>query len=397
MKRSALPGGFSLTFYLAFISHLLFHSSSHILITPFPLYVESIGGGPVEVGLSSTIFAVSAFALRPYMGRLTDTRGRKFTMLIGTVLFVLAPLAYAMSNSMTVLLLARALPGMGIAAYTTAYGALVADVTPRERWGEALGIAGMAPAISIMLGSPIGTSLLDLMGYQSVFLISAAMATAALAVTLLLREPSRDSEAQHQLPQSPAASPREVLGMRGILVPSLATLTLGLAHGTTGSFVPLFGRDRGLGNVGFFFTASSMAVLLSRSFAGRLSDRFGRLPIILPMFVTLALGYMGLNWTHTFTILIAMGVLQGMGFAGVRVGTETMVVDAAPARLRGTAYSLLYFCFDGGIALGSMVTGLLVGSIGYGTLYLLVGVLCILTAAAFGVVMHRPAPATVQT
>jgi len=396
MKHSALPGGFSLTFYLAFVSSFLVFSSTNILITPLPLYIESIGGGPVEVGLSSTAFALAALALRPFMGRLTDTRGRKITMLIGAVLFVLAPVAYAVSRSTAVLLIARVLPGMGIAAYTTAFGALVADVTPQERWGEALSIAGMAPALSIMLGSPIGAALLDHTSFQTVFLLSGAMAAASLAVTLALNEPARDSAASHKAP-SPTASPLEVLGIRGILLPSLATLTLGLTHGTTSAFVPLFGRDRGLGNVGFFFTATSMAVLLSRSFAGRLSDRYGRLPVILPMFVMLALGYMGLNWTHTFTIMIAMGVLQGMGFAGVRVGTETMLVDAAPARLRGTAYGLLYFCFDGGIALGSVVTGLVVGSIGYGTVYLLVGSLCLLTAAAFGLVMHRPAPAMEQT
>lgn len=396
MKRSFLPGGFSPTFYLAFLSAFLFFSSGNLLITPLPLYIEKMGGGPTELGLSGTAFALSAVAVRPFMGRLTDTRGRKVTLLIGAVLFILAPLAYATSRSVPMLLGARTFHGMGIAAFTTAYGALIVDVTPRERWGEALGIGGIAGALSIMLGSPLGASLLHHTSFQTVFLIGAATATACLAITLLLREPAKETTA---LPKSgPAnASALDLIRRRDILIPSLATLTLGLAHGTTNAFLPLFGRDRGLGNVGFFFTAKSVAAAASRSAAGRLSDRFGRVPIILPLFAVLALGYMGLNWTYSFGMLLAMAAIQGVGFGGVRVGMETMVVDAAPAKLRGTAYGLLYFCFDSGIAVGSMLTGILATFTGFGTLYVLVGVLCLLTAGAFSVLIQRPTPAGEET
>jgi MFS family permease len=396
MKRSFLPGGFSTTFYLAFLSAFLVFTSGHLLLTPVPLYIERIGGGPPEVGLSGTAFALSAVAVRPFMGRLTDTRGRKVTLLIGVVLFILAPLGYATSRSIPMILGSRSFHGMGIAAFTTAYGALIADVTPRERWGEALGIGGIAGSLSIMLGSPIGTSLYHHTGFQTVCLIAAATATLSLAVTLLLREPERETAAPTK--SGPAdASTLELIRKRGILIPSLATLTLGLAHGTTNAFLPIFGRDRGLGNVGFFYAAKNVATVPSRSAAGRLSDRFGRVTVILPLFAVLALGYMGLNWTYSFAMLLAMAAIQGVGFGGVRVGMETMVVDAAPAKLRGTAYGFLYFCFDSGIAVGSILTGILATFTGFGTLYVLVGVLCLLTAGAFSVLMPRPTPAGEET
>ena len=133
MKRSVLPGGFSPTFYLAFLSAFLVFTSGHLLLTPLPLHIERMGGGPPEVGLSGTAFALSAIAVRPFMGRLTDTRGRKVTLLIGAVLFILAPLGYATSRSRPMILRSRTLHGMGIAAFSTAYGALLVDVTPRER------------------------------------------------------------------------------------------------------------------------------------------------------------------------------------------------------------------------------------------------------------------------
>lgn len=151
MKSRTLVRGYSLPFYLACLSSFLQSSSSSLLLTPLPLYVEQLGGGPAEVGLSGAVFALSAISFRPLMGRLADTRGRKAALLIGTTMFVLGPLGYAMSTSIPVFLVARALQGIGIAAYSSAFGAFIADITPPSRWGEALGLAGTAGALSMIV------------------------------------------------------------------------------------------------------------------------------------------------------------------------------------------------------------------------------------------------------
>jgi MFS family permease len=383
--------GYSPAFYLAFLSCVLLFSSGSLLITTLPLYIEHIGGGPVEVGLSGTATALCALTVRPCMGRLSDTRGRRATLIIGTVTFLLTPLGYAASGSIPLFLAVRALQGIGIAAYTSAYGAFIADVTPPSRWGEALGIAGTGPALSMMIASPVGAALVDPVGFHGLFLIAAAIALAALGVTLLLREPATEPLTRHEArPGYPRI--RELAGLRGVLVPSLATLTLGVTNGTTNTFLPLLTRDRGLGNAGFFFTTTSLLAILSGFGMGRLSDRYGRVTVILPMLFVLAIGCWGLNWTYTFGMLLVMAAVTGLGSGGSRVGLETMLVDAAPAGLRGMAFSLLYLCFDIGIGTGSMAGGLLASLAGYGTLYALVGVLCLLTAAAFGAVMRGHVP-----
>ena len=347
------------------------------------------------MGLSAASLALAAIAIRPYMGRLSDTRGRRPTLLIGTAMFILGPLGYAVSGSIPLFLAARALQGIGVAAYTSAFGALIADVTPPSRWGEALGLAGTAPALSIMVSSPLGTRLVDSMGFQAVFLIAAMTALAALGVTLLLREPDREP-LMRQEGHPGDTKPLELVRMSSVLVPCLATLTLGVTTGTTNSFLPLFARDRGLGNVGFFFTTTSLLSILSGFGMGRLSDRLGRVTVILPMFIILALGFWGLDWAYSFGMLMVMAAVTGVGFGGARVGLETMVVDAAPTKLRGMAFSLLYLCFDIGIGGGSMAAGLLSSYTDYGTLYVLVGILCLLTAGGFALAMSWSNPAEEQ-
>jgi len=392
MRRAALPGGYSPTFYLAFLSCFLFFASIHLLITPLPLYIEAIGGGPADVGLAGTTFAIMALIIRPYIGRLVDTRGRKITLLIGTAIFTIGPLSYIATGSLPAFQVARMFHGIGIAAFTSGYYTLVADVTPPSRWGAAMGLAGVAPSLSMIIATPLGTGLLAHTSFNLVFALAGLTGLASLLAVLPIREPAHQVVSP-KAENSGGTGILDVLRLRGVVVPSLVTLTLGLSYGTTYSFLPLFARDRGIGNVGFFFTVMSILTIASRAVAGGLSDRFGRLPVILPMMGILAFSLLGLNWTYAFGALMLIAVLQGIGFGGARVSTETMVVDNAPADVGGTSLSLLYFCFDLGIGVSGLAIGAVAALWGYGEGYVLVGVLCILTLLLFAVVMRRPGTA----
>ncbi len=106
MKEHWLRGGYPVSFYLAFLAAFLFFSSMHLLIAPLPLYIEQIGGGPAAVGLATGSFSIAAIISRPYMGRLVDTWGRKPTIVLGALMFVIAPLAYILARSVPLLLIA---------------------------------------------------------------------------------------------------------------------------------------------------------------------------------------------------------------------------------------------------------------------------------------------------
>jgi len=390
MKRIASLGGHGPTFYLAFLASFLFFSSYHLLITPLPLFVESMGGSATDVGLAGTTFAIAALVTRPYMGRLVDTRGRKAALLLGAAVFTLGPLAYVLVGSLLTFQVARMFHGIGMSAFTSAYLTLVADVTPPSRWGSALGLAGVAPSLSIILATPLGTVLLDHTSFTVVFLVSALLALAGFSVVLLIREP-RGGDSALSGGERPGVHLLDVAKLRGVISPSLAMATLGFSFGTVAAFLPLFARDRDLGNVGLFFTALSLCIVVSKFGMGRLADKVGRLTIVLPMFAILALSFFGLERSFSFSTLIVVAVIQGVGLGGARVGLETILADAAPARARGTAFSLLYLCFDVGIALSGLIMGKVADLAGYGQGYLLVGAVCLLTLALFGAAMRKPA------
>jgi predicted MFS family arabinose efflux permease len=240
----------------------------------------------------------------------------------------------------------------------------------------------------MILASPIGTSLTGRVSFPLIFIGAALLALSSVVIILPLQEPEKVSAAAHS--ENPKGQGLlNVVRLRGVWAASLATLAVGLSHGAVYSFLPLFARDRGLGNVGFFFTASGIIVILTRLVLGRVSDKVGRVPVILPMFIVLAISMAGLNWTYGFAMLLAMALINGLGFGGTRVGLDTLVVDSAPGRARGTALGVLYTCFDSGIGAGSVLIGTLANFTGYGNMYLLVGVACVLTMVLFAAVMRR--------
>jgi MFS family permease len=94
---------------------------------------------------------------------------------------------------------------------------------------------------------------------------------------------------------------------------------------------------------------------------GRLSDRHGRVPIIisgliLGGLVTAALSF-SLNW---FVLIVLIG-LFGLGLSTVTASTSALVADLSRAANRGSALGLLSTIMDIGQSLGPILTGVMLG------------------------------------
>ncbi len=132
----------SLAFILALTSNVLFWFSLQLLYPGLPLYVASLGGTPSDNGLATFAAAATAVVSRLFIGMLADRVGRKPVMILGGVIAAVTPVLYGASAAIPALLAARALSGIGIAAFTTGFQALLADLVPSEQRGEAFGWGG---------------------------------------------------------------------------------------------------------------------------------------------------------------------------------------------------------------------------------------------------------------
>lgn len=373
------PFPYPFSFFLIMASTFLFFFSMHLLITPLPLYLEKVGAEPSQVGVVMGAFAITALPFRPWVGRLVDRMGRKPVMLAGSLIFGLAPLFYALAPSVAWLFLVRLFHGVGMAAFTTSYVTMAADLVAFSRRGEALGLASLAARAPFIIAPPLGAALLLTVEFTPVFVLASTVALLSLLIAIPIREEALANDNREEGRPGFLA----VLGHRGILASCLLTASMGLGFGTIYTFLPLFGVERGIANVGPFFTALGLANIVIAMPLGRLSDRIGRVQVILPTAASMILALWGLGATHNLGLLVVMGCLYGLGFGGSWAALNALVVDEVPQAVRGTAVALLFGSFDLGIGLGSATMGLVAAAIGYGWMYLLLGLVFLAGVAAF--------------
>src|ERR687889_1636518 len=120
--------------------------------------------------LTSYIVA-SAIAL-PISGWLADRVGRKRLLLISVALFTAASMLCATATSLTEMVLFRALQGVGGAFIVPLAQAILFDINPREKHGQAMALFGGGVMIGPILGPVLGGWLTDSYNWRWVFLVN---------------------------------------------------------------------------------------------------------------------------------------------------------------------------------------------------------------------------------
>lgn len=130
-----------------------------------------------------TAYLLTGTAVTPLYGKLSDIHGRRVTMLTAILLFVAGSAACALAPSMTALILARALQGLGGGGLMALSQTIIADiVSPRER-GLYQGYIGAVFATSSVGGPVLGGFLTEHVDWSLIFWINLPLGLAALAMT----------------------------------------------------------------------------------------------------------------------------------------------------------------------------------------------------------------------
>ena len=353
-----------------FTAGLLFWSSLASLLPTLPLYIEDIGATKQQLGFVMGSFAIGLLLFRSFLGRLADSRGRKIVLLIGTVVAAIAPFGYIAIKSIPLLLVLRAFHGISLAAFTTGYLALVADIAPTQNRGEVIGYMSLVNPIGLAIGPAIGGYLQSTVGYTPLFLTSAGLACLATLCVLPVVNPPIDLRTGEKNDNSiwqMLVSPR-------VRIPAMIMLIVGLAFGTLHTFVPLFIKSTKVDlNPGLFYTAAAIASFSIRLFSGRLSDRYGRGLFITISLIFYTLAMIMLWQTHSAQDFLLAAIVEG-GASGILIPMiSTMMADRAYPQERGRIFSVCIMGLDVGIALAGPILGSLAEPIGYPNMFAFAG------------------------
>ena len=145
---------------------------------------RSLHGGVSELQWVVTAYTIAFAALILTAGTLGDRFGAKRIFMAGFAIFTAASFACALAPSSTILIVARAVQGVGAAILVPNSLALLNHAHPDEKErGHAVGVWAAGASLALTLGPLAGGSLIALVGWRSIFLINLPIGLAGLWLT----------------------------------------------------------------------------------------------------------------------------------------------------------------------------------------------------------------------
>ncbi|WP_334792950.1 MFS transporter [Nostoc sp.] len=352
---------------ILFTAGLLFWSSISSLLPTLPLYIDDVGASKQEIGIVMGSFAIGLLLSRPTLGRLADERGRKIVLVIGTIVAAIAPFGYLATQSIPLLILVRIFHGISIAAFTTGYSALIADLATNETRGEIIGYMSLTTPLGLAIGPALGGYLEATSGYGILFLLSAELGFVALLGIVQVTNPPMQTQEQTE-----ANNPNfwQILASPRVRVPTIVMLLVGLSLGAVHTFVSLFLKSTQVDfNGGLFFTAGAISSFSIRVFAGKASDRFGR-----GLFITFGIFCyvlaLILLWQADSTIFFLLAAIaEGSGGGTLISMMITMMADRSLPQERGQVFAICIAGLDLGIAIAAPLLGTIADQVGYRNMF----------------------------
>lgn len=343
-----------------------------------------------------TAYLLSASICTPIVGRLGDMLGKERILVVALVTLTVGCVVSAVTNSLAVMIVARAIQGIGGGVLPLAFG-LIREEFPSEKVAGAVGVIAALAAAGAGLGIVLAGPIVDGLDYHWLFWIPAViLVVATVAAHLVIPESPVRTASKINWPaagllsawlvalllavsEAPAwgwgsarivgllaasvvlgaawvrvetRSAHPLIDMRMMRLPTvwttnLVALLLGVGMYAGFAFLPQYletppaagyGFGASITHAGLILLPGSVGMFLLGTLSGRLSARFGlRLVLIAGAFIgVLPFVLLTVARAHQFDIVVAMA-LEGVAFGLAYAAMSSLVVQAVPPDQTGVA------------------------------------------------------------
>lgn len=347
-------GGYSYQFWFLCLNSLLFFSSLNMALSEFPQWLSSLGGADYK-GFIIGLFTISAALSRPLGGRLADRIGRLPMMYLGAGIALICFLCYPHFRTVFGFLVLRFLHGLAVGLHPTALFAMSADIIPYDKRGEGVGILSTMGTIGMALGPGLGGYLSQyidmfwLCNLCALFSLFSLMSIRAMKETL--PQPRPFSFTEMRLKWSEVFEPR-VIHPAVLII--LGSYSFGMSLTLTPDWLVLLGAS----NKGLFLMLSTLGSIGSRLFSGKLSDKFGRVEVLLMATFLQVLAMVFTSTVDNLYEMVVAALFMGVAYGVFSPTLTAWAIDMSHPDHRGRAMATVYVSLEIGIGLGAFVTGM---------------------------------------
>jgi MFS family permease len=335
----------------------------------FPDYVQLLGASVAYIGLFTAAFTAASATLSQKFGSLSDRIGRKRLIQAGLLMDVLLGTLTGLIWNWAPLLVIRILNGVATAAVASPSQASLVDQVPESRKGEALGFYLTFSMIGFNMGPVFGGAIQFLCNdilrtgiewsYRIPFFIDSFLAFVAFFLVWWGVKETRgevETEEMIQHEDNPELNKKTISSLRILYISSLAT---GFA---VGFIIPIsvlyFGDIFNATSlqIGTILSISGFVGLTCNLYAGRLSDRVGRKPIIALGSLPSRLATIALPFAPTLISAAGVTVFRSFGHNVAMPASRALNADLIPEKVRGKLFGRLAAFFSLGAILGPVLS-----------------------------------------
>jgi len=347
---------------LGFVS-LLMDVSSEMIHALLPVYlVTALGTSMLTVGVIEGIAEATASITKVFSGALSDRLGkRKFLAALGYGMAAFTKPIFPLATTVGWLIAARFIDRVGKGVRGAPRDALVADISPVHLRGASFGLRQSLDTVGAFLGPLLAIILMWLTTDKFTVVFWIAVIPAFLSFALILvavREPERlPGLRQVRMPLS--ASELRNLGTTYWWVVAVAAVFT-LARFSE-AFLVLRAQSIGvpLMLVPIVLVIMNIAYAVSAYPVGALSDHIDRITVLILGLLLLLAADLMLGFS-TGIVGVGFGViLWGLHMGFTQGLLATLVTDAVPAELRGTAFGMFNLVTGVALLAASVIAGLL--------------------------------------
>lgn len=339
-----------------FIINFILSMGQYMMSTLIPKYTYSLGATATIVGIVSSMFAVTALIIRPVAGPAMDyfKKGRLLAAAIG--LLIIAFIGYGCSNSVAVIIAARLVHGVGIGVAVPLCLAMASNTLPTSKLASGISVYSLGSAVATAVGPSIGLKLSALIGYNKTFFIITALLCSCLILTLRLRTNVPVRTERFKISLSKVIVPE-------VIIPTVIMFFLTVAYSCVNYFIAIYGGVRNVADIGLFFTAYALCLLVSRPISGRIADRYGVDKTIIPGLCLFALSFVFISFASSLVGFLLAGALCAFGYGICAPSMQALCMQLVSKERRGAAGNMNFVGIDCGNLVGPTLAGLIISTV----------------------------------
>jgi MFS family permease len=338
----------------------------------FPNYVQLLGASVAYIGLFTAAFTAANATLSQKFGSLSDRVGRKRLIQTGLLIDVVLGTLTGIVWSWAPLLIIRILNGVATAAVAAPAEASLVDQVPKDRRGEALGFYLTLSMVGFNMGPVFGGAIQflcnDILGtglewsYRVPFFVDSLLAFIAFFLVWWGVKETKGKGFPRRTVQQEGdlrLSKKVKFSLRILYISSLA---IGFAVGFIIPITVLYFGDAFNATslqIGIILSVSGFVGLTCNLYAGKISDRVGRKPLIALGSLPSRLSTIALPFAPNLVSAAGITVFRSFGHNIAMPASRALNADLIPEKVRGKLFGRMAAFFSLGAILGPVLSTLI--------------------------------------